>query len=279
MKKKIIFLDVDGTLVNDSGIVPESAKVAVRQARENGNYVFLCTGRSKAELYDEIMEIGFDGIIGAAGGYIEVNGEVIMHKKVSKENVEYLINYFNNNNIEYYLESNSGLYGSKNCKHVLSNLIFDGVEKDSDEYKDLKKGIAQFIDNLKDLKYPISDDINKISFLDSDVPFETIKNEFKNNFNVIPCTVPAFGKNSGELSVPGIHKATAIEYLLNHLKLSKEDTFAYGDGGNDLEMLQYVKYGIAMGNAKEELKKIAYDITDIHDNDGIYNSFKKYKLI
>ncbi|MBM6839913.1 HAD-IIB family hydrolase, partial [Clostridium saudiense] len=93
MSKKVIFLDVDGTLVNDNGVVPESAKIAVRKAKENGHYVFLCTGRSKAELYDDIMEIGFDGVIGAAGGYIEVNNEMILHKKVSREDVEHLVRY------------------------------------------------------------------------------------------------------------------------------------------------------------------------------------------
>lgn len=96
---------------------------------------------------------------------------------------------------------------------------------------------------------------------------------------MIPSTVPLFGENSGELSVPGIHKAVAIEKLLEHLQVDREHTYAYGDGMNDLEMLQFVKFGIAMGNAKEALKEAADDITDTHDNDGIYNSFKKYQLI
>jgi hypothetical protein len=54
------------------------------------------------------------------------------------------------------------------------------------------------------------DDINKISFLGSPIPIETIKKEFSSNFNVISSTVPIFGENSGELSLPGIHKALAI---------------------------------------------------------------------
>jgi hydroxymethylpyrimidine pyrophosphatase-like HAD family hydrolase len=67
--------------------------------------------------------------------------------------------------------------------------------------------------------------------------------------------------------------------LLKYLNLSKEDTFAYRDGINDAEMIEFVKVGVAMGNAKEELKNIAGDVTDTHDENGIYNSFKKYKLI
>lgn len=279
MSKKVIFLDVDGTLVNDNGVVPESAKIAVRKAKENGHYVFLCTGRSKAELYDDIMEIGFDGVIGAAGGYIEVNNEMILHKKVSREDVEHLVRYFDENNIDFYLESNGGLFASKNCKKTLNRLVFEGVDKESEQYKELEKGIGQFIEALIEGENLIRDDINKVSFLDSETSIEVIKEEFKDKFNVIHCTVPMFGENSGELSVPGVHKALAIEYLLNYLGLSKDVTFAYGDGINDMEMLQYVNCGIAMGNAKEALKEIACDITGTHDEDGIYNSFKKYGLI
>ncbi|MBM6860337.1 Cof-type HAD-IIB family hydrolase [Clostridium saudiense] len=279
MSKKVIFLDVDGTLVNDNGVVPESAKIAVRKAKENGHYVFLCTGRSKAELYDDIMEIGFDGVIGAAGGYIEVNNEMILHKKVSREDVEHLVRYFDENNIDFYLESNGGLFASKNCKKTLNRLVFEGVDKESEQYKELEKGIGQFIEALIEGENLIRDDINKVSFLDSETSIEVIKEEFKDKFNVIHCTVPMFGENSGELSVPGVHKALAIEYLLNYLGLSKDVTFAYGDGINDMEMLQYVNCGIAMGNAKEALKEIACDITGTHDEDGIYNSFKKYRLI
>ncbi|VIS79739.1 HAD superfamily hydrolase [Streptococcus pneumoniae] len=69
--KKIIFLDVDGTIVDYDNHIPDSAKIAIQQSRKNGHFVFLCTGRSKAEMPNEILDIGFDGIIGGNGSYIE----------------------------------------------------------------------------------------------------------------------------------------------------------------------------------------------------------------
>ncbi|UTR15257.1 HAD hydrolase family protein [Salipaludibacillus sp. LMS25] len=117
-----------------------------------------------------------------------------------------------------------------------------------------------------------------MSFLGSFVQIERIRQEFEDTFTVISSTVPAFGRNSGELSVPGIHKAAAIENVIKHLKIKKENTFAYGDGLNDLEMIEFVHYSIAMGNAIDTLKKAANDVTDTPDNVGIYNSFKKYGL-
>lgn len=95
----------------------------------------------------------------------------------------------------------------------------------------------------------------------------------------VHCTVPAFGDNSGELSVPNIHKANAIETLINYLGIERKNTYAFGDGMNDKEMLEYVNIGIAVGNAKEGLKAVADEITDNIDNNGIYNSMKKHNLI
>ena len=277
--KKIIFMDVDGTLVNDNGVMPESAKVAIRQARKNGHLVFICTGRSKAELFPEILEVGFDGIIGAAGGYIEAGSEVILHEVVKKEDVQHVVEFFNKHGIDFYLESNGGLFASRNCKKHIGSIIEKLLTENPEAKEEVEKGIQPFHDSLIVGEDLIREDINKISFLGSDVPINIISKEFTSKFTVIPSTVPIFGKNSGELSVPGIHKATAIEKLLEYLKIAKEDTFAYGDGLNDLEMLEYVQYGIAMGNSKEAVKKAADDITDAHNDDGIYNSFKKYALI
>ena len=124
------------------------------------------------------------------------------------------------------------------------------------------------------------DDINKACFLENpNIPFDDIINEFKNEFNVIHCTVPMFGDDSGELSVPNIHKANAIETLINHLGIDRKNTYAFGDGMNDKEMLEYVNVGIAVGNAKEGLKAVADEVTDDITNDGIYNAMKRHNLI
>jgi hypothetical protein len=67
---------------------------------------------------------------------------------------------------------------------------------------------------------------------------------------VIPGTVPMRGRYSGEMSLTGVHKAAAIETLIEHLGLPIASTMAYGDGANDLEMLTLVEIGVAMGNAR-----------------------------
>ncbi len=77
MGKKFIFLDVDGTLTDYDNHIPASAAAAIRKARANGHRVYLCTGRSKAEIYDEIWAIGLDGMIGGNGCYAEDHGQAL----------------------------------------------------------------------------------------------------------------------------------------------------------------------------------------------------------
>lgn len=277
--QKIIFMDVDGTLVTDNGVIPYSAIQAIQTARRNGHLVLLCTGRSKSILFPEVLDIGFDGIVGAAGGYIELDGTVFSHDVIVKEDLHTLIDYFNEQKIDFFFESNAGLFASKSCKQRIRGIIDSLLVVQQESKEELQNWLQSFYDSLIEEDEIVREDINKVAFLGSDYPIEKISQQFSSTFTVIPSTVPFFGENSGEISLLGVHKATAIEKIIQHLDINKENTFAFEDGLNDIEMLSFVQYGIAMGNANEEVKRAAADITDRHDEDGIYNSFKKYGLI
>lgn len=82
-----------------------------------------------------------------------------------------------------------------------------------------------------------------------------------------------------DIYLPGFSKGTAVKYLYEYLKIPYENTYAFGDGKNDREMMELVKYSTAMGNAVAEIKDIAYMTTDNVSNNGIYNALKKYRLI
>ncbi|MBC1448311.1 Cof-type HAD-IIB family hydrolase [Listeria welshimeri] len=281
MTKKVIFVDVDGTLVNDDGLVPDSARTAITKARDNGHQVYLCTGRSKPELYESILSIGFDGIIGAGGGYVEVDEKIIYHKKVADEDVVHMVDFFNEKQLDFYLESNGGLFASQNLEAHLDKLIYGDVENDPIAREKKVNNPHPFMESLTYGETNLyRTDVNKACFLENKaVPFEEIKNEFSGKFEVMHCTVPIFGDDSGELMVPNIHKATAIELLLKHIGRNKKHTIGIGDGMNDAEMLTYCETGIAMGNAKEALKLLANEVTASVDEDGLYASFEKHGLL
>jgi Cof subfamily protein (haloacid dehalogenase superfamily) len=282
MGKKIIFFDIDGTLVVCDGkeYIPDSAIEAIQVARKNGHLVYLCTGRSKAEIYPFILDVGIDGIIGAGGGYVEIDNKILYHKTVSEISLKHLINYFEENKYDYYLESNTGLIASKNMIPRVEFMLYGDYINDSEARKRWDKQDNHFINALQTMDNMFLEDVNKICFLENKrIPFYELKKEFEEEFSIIKCTVQAFGDESGELTVPGIHKGTAIEILIKHLGIHQKDTYAFGDGMNDAEMLEYVKVGIAMGNAKDGLKSIADEVCESQVEDGIYKAMKRHGLI
>ena len=119
----IIFLDVDGTLVDYDLNLPASAVDAIHRVRANGHKVYICTGRSEAEVYDDIRDIGLDGMIGGNGAYVKSGDTVVLHQKISEEETRHIVDWLNARGLAFYLECNSGLYGSETFEE-------DAVEDD-----------------------------------------------------------------------------------------------------------------------------------------------------
>ena len=278
MTPKAVFLDVDGTLVDETGQIPDSARHAVREARANGHRVFLCTGRSLAELWPEIIDIGFDGLVAAAGAYVQVQGRVLRHDHVDPAEIQRVIDFFDPLGVQYYFQATDGIYGSSGIRGKLRQLIAGSVT-DEDLLAELKHGLFGFINSIIVDADPLTVDITKAIYVDSVVPLDTIRAEFAGSFDVIPSSVPMFGPNSGEMQLPGVHKAAGIEVLLEHLGIDRADTLALGDSYNDLEMLEHVGIGIAMGNAPQRVRDVADEITATPDEDGILLAFRRHGLV
>lgn len=271
MDKKIIFIDVDGTLVGFNGegeYIPDSAIEAVHQARANGHKVYLCTGRSKGELYDYIMEVGFDGVVGAAGGFVETDGKMIFHKPLSPETVTEMVDFFKTNGVMYYLESNAGLFCDRKAIAAFAGKYFPGMPLD--------KG---FFGAMKDVSLVDICDVNKVTFMSDTLTYDQIAEHFGKDYGMVKMSYGPGLENSGEIAHLGINKATAIELLLDYLHADRADTYAFGDSMNDTEMMHCVHTAIAMGNARDGLKEIADYVTDDLEHDGIYNAMKHFELI
>lgn len=275
--KKIAFFDIDGTLCDSSGQVLPSSKESIQAFRDKGNLTYICTGRSKPEILDSILEVGFDGIIGAGGGYIVINDEVVKHQTMDERIVREVLSYFKEHDIGYYLETNDGLYGSDNCVRKIREEIKTIAEKTNQDYDGLAEKVSWFEAVLEEHKNDEVDytNVNKISFINNTVSFSDVADKFGDECYMYHSTVELFGPESGEIAVKGVDKKLAIEYVLDKLGMTKEQTIAFGDGDNDIVMFEAVDYSIAMDNATDNLKKIASEITDSADDDGIANSLKR----
>ena len=120
MDKKVVFLDIDGTIVDFFGNIPESTKTAIRKARENGHYMVVCSGRSKFQIAKEVLDLGIDGIVAAAGAYVEYEGKVVYHKCMTKEQREKLGHYLKDNNFIFSIQTDTRLITTENCKEKLT---------------------------------------------------------------------------------------------------------------------------------------------------------------
>lgn len=269
---KVIFMDIDGTLVNYETEMPDSAKKAVQKAMENGHRIYLTTGRSKAEVYSHLWDLGFHGMIGGNGMYIEDNGVVIQDLVMTEEQTASAVDWMNKNDIGFYLESKNGLFGSDNFLSKAA-LIYG---EDSEENRNRIRNIfPEMIFGGKLYR----DDVAKISFCLSNDKLEEAKKLFDGKLKVDSWSLTSKKQEFGEFAILGADKVNAVNLLLNHLGVGLEDTFAFGDAESDRQMIQYCKVGVAMGNAKEALKAVADYVTDDVNEDGLWNAFKKYALI
>lgn len=280
MNRKIVFLDVDGTLIDYNAKLPASAAEAVDKARANGHKVYICTGCSKAEIAQRHL-CDLDGMIGGNGAYVEDNGHVVMHQGLTREETKHIVDWCNQRHLGFYLEANSGMYCNDYMLEQGPEVMVkyaEGKGADLSKAEDLSK---QFMDGFIHLQGEdlYRDDVNKISFiLSSYQDHLDSKKEFP---ELVANTWGGKGELAlyGDLGPKGITKKHAIDVLLKYLGADQKDTISFGDARIDLSMFELCAYNVAMGNGSDEVKAAADYVTDDVDNDGLYKAFAYLKLI
>ena len=278
--RKILFLDVDGTIVDYDNHLPESAVTAIQKARARGHLVYVCTGRSKAEMPEEIWNIGFDGMIGGNGSYVEHQGQILMHQLIPFDVEKRVVDWLESRGLEFYLESNNGLFASRNFREAAlpamrAYALGKGASQEEVAYLEVEEAFHGIVFDGELYR----DDLNKVSFilssyqdhLDSKEAFPELK----------AGTWGGRGEHAlfGDLGVKDIDKAHAVTVILEHLGASKEDTIAFGDAKVDIPMLEACHIGVAMGNGGPEIKAMADMMTDDVQADGLYKAFEELNLI
>lgn len=278
MGHNVIFLDVDGTLTDYENHIPASAVHAIRQARANGHFVYICTGRSKAEVYEEIWAIGLDGMIGGNGCYVEHHGKVVFEQTLSEQQERAVVDWLQARGLEFYLECNSGLYASAHFEERGEPTI-RLYQQRKGTAADALGGVRQVFPEMIFGADLYRSDVNKISFilesyqdfLDAQAAFPDLKAGTWGGKGEIALF--------GDLGVPAVDKAVAIDRLLEAVHAKREDTIAFGDAKVDIPMFEYCAIGVAMGSGGEEAKAAADYVTDAVDQDGLYHAFRHFHLI
>ncbi len=275
MKTKHVFLDIDGTLVGYDSKIPPSALKALQMAQANGHKMIISSGRAYSMIYPELLStIAFDGIISSGGACVMVDGKVIYESFIEGEALDFVIDYFRANGINYLLMTKDDIYAEPVFnKYVLPGMIKAGYNKALVEQA---YGGNIEVEDVRKVKGG-----NKLAYFTSPFTTEKIANDLDGRFYVVDFSVGKTQENNyfGEMNNAGVNKATGIDEYLAYVGGSIEDTIAIGDSANDLEMLEHAHISVAMGNGTDAAKAAADFVTTDVDKDGIYNAFVRLGLI
>lgn len=268
MNTKYVFLDIDGTLVAADGVIPDSAREAIGKARAAGHKVFICSGRSRCEMHEDIMSVSFDGIVGSAGAYVELEGKMIYHRPMTEAMNRRLLDYFLGKNMAVLLETNDDLL----VNDIGLEYIRRHIEECNARGEPYDKALFDLASPLSAVKEPYKLPVNKLLYVTKEHEPEQIKQDLQAEFTVVDSAIRLPGR-SGELSESGMDKGNGIRILISHFGADRKDTIGIGDGENDIQMLRETGFGVAMGNGNPKLKEIADYVTTDVDKDGLYNAF------
>lgn len=257
--KHIVLFDMDDTLSDfKTGIIPVSAYRSIELLKQRGDtLVGMASGRGHFFFNEQRKDIKVDAFVCVNGQCTTVNNEIVYESYVKDEDLKRLIDV---------LEPMQGGLFAVNSFYGIKPILT--VTHPDMEY-------SHSVTRLKDYGSNYSDEhrnhLLQAAFLpEYDAYFEK---EFPH------LSFHRYYDFMVDIYPKGTSKLTGIQAIAQMHDLTLDDVIAFGDGMNDLEMIQGVKHGIAMGNAHPEVKNVAYMITDSVNDHGIYNALTKLGLI
>lgn len=251
--RKLVFFDSDGTFRHgETGEVPESTVTAMKELQARNIGVILCTGRHPKELEEMgFLNYGFDGLVCINGQLVlDKDLNVISAKAIEGNDKEELLRLFHSRTVPMILFEKDRLFMNFHNEQV-AKLKTDPLLPicDIGNYE----GADIFMSTL-------------IIPKDKEVSFSNLD-------------VKHWHDLAADVFLPGVGKVYGVRQFMEREGLDRSDIIAFGDSGNDIDMLKIAGLGIAMGNASEDVKSIADYVTDRVEEDGIRNALIRFNII
>ena len=274
MNRKLIFLDIDGTLTTPgSNTPPESAMKAVRLAREKGHKVFLCSGRNPG-MMAPVLALGFDGAVAGAGGYVFAGDKVLFDCPMEREEFETGMRLLKENGVFRTIEARDKTWGDEDLGDFLA-----GAGSGNSELMRWRKALAEQLNILPMGEYDGSP-IYKIVFMCKEAKqLEPARQALEKNYNFVVQDVAAHSCLNGELINRKFDKGRGVRIIAEAFGAGIEDTIGFGDSMNDLEMIETVGTSVCMDNGSPALKAKSDIVCPAVEEDGLYKAFEQLGLI
>lgn len=272
MVTKAVFIDFDGTYA-DRGHVPAGHVEAVREARGNGHRVLLCTGRPKSMVPPRILDGVFDGLVGAAGGYVEIGGTVLADTRFPADLAERVVALLTSHDVTFMLEAPEAVYGPIGIGERMRDILGPALGSPGHE------------DGVDDILSPLigTDDLGahsfgKVAIFSSPIPVDELARMIGSRVGALPNSVTGVNGHAGEIHLLGVNKAVGMDLAARHLGIPRADVIGIGDGYNDLEMLAHAGTAVAVDGAPPELLALADHIVAPPHAEGLVTGFAELGL-
>ncbi|API93744.1 phosphatase [Virgibacillus pantothenticus] len=257
MHEKMVFLDIDGTILTATNEIPGSTKEAIKKMQDNGVYVAIATGRAPF-MFDHIREaLNIQSFVSFNGQYVVFEGEEVYKNPIKEDDLFRLNQAITERKYPIVFSSHQQMKASVSrhpfIEESLKSMDFGYPEVDPNFYQ--SGPIYQALLFCKqEEEMQLADQHHTLDFI---------------RWHEYSCDIIPMGGS----------KAIGVQKLMEASGLAVEDTYAFGDGLNDMEMLKEIGTGVAMGNAIADLKQVADYITDDVDKDGLAKGLKHFALI
>lgn len=254
---KIAFFDIDGTLIDmDHETMSEQMEDTLIQLQKNNILICIATGRPPRSV-PQFLRVKFDAFLTFNASYCYTAEEVIFKHPIPTQDVHSIIN-------------NAKLI---NRPVVIANVERNGANGRDRDIVDYFAISNQTVDVVKDFNELAEQEIYQIMLGGRKEEYDAILQ------GVTGAKITAWWPRAVDIIPADGGKGLGVEKILEYFHVTKDEAIAFGDGTNDIEMLQAVGTGIAMGNATEDVKAIADEICGTVAEEGIYHYCRKKHLL
>lgn len=278
---KLAAIDLDGTMLNQYGIVTQRTKQAIERAQQRGIEVIIASGRPMDSIKAIAEEIKSEKYFISGNGaiiYDIQNDEIIYENTLKKQKTLDIIKICEENSIYYNIYTEKEII----AKNLQCNVLYYHKENLNKEEKN--KTHINIVENIYDYIVDRDEKVVKITICDNNqVIFNSIMRKLKEIEEIEVLEVSHMSRKiirQGSVDVPieyfyteisaqNVDKWNAIEFLKGKMQIKTEEIVAIGDNVNDKKMIENAGLGIAMGESTPVIKDVANQITGSNNEDGV----------
>ena len=278
---KLVAIDLDGTMLNQYGIITEKTKKAISKAQEKGVEVMIASGRAITSVKRFSKEINSNKYFISGNGAITYdikNNKILYENILSKTKALKIIKICEENSIYYNVYTENGII----AKNLSYNTLY--YYKDNLTKPDENRTHINIVENVYDYFEQREEKILKIMICDEHkTVFNSIVRKLKELSEIEVLEVSHMSRKIikqgtdeialeyfyTEVSAKEVDKWNALEEIIGLMNISKEEVVTIGDNANDLKMITNAGLGVAMGESAPYVKQSADIIAPTNDEDGV----------